>query len=93
MTQGNNRITGRSPSEDPILMVSQMPETPNQINAHCNEHLQVNMCGQRDILNRTLRYYLCFFCLFEVCLVFFVYCCLFVYLFYFGGRLQGQSIG
>ena len=29
-TQGNNRITGRSPSEDPILMVSQKPEISNQ---------------------------------------------------------------
>ena len=31
-TQGNNRITGRSPNEDPILMVSQKPETSNQTN-------------------------------------------------------------
>ena len=30
MTQGNKRITGRSPSEDPILMESQKPETSNQ---------------------------------------------------------------
>jgi hypothetical protein len=26
MTQGNNRITGRSPDEDPILMSSQKPK-------------------------------------------------------------------
>ena len=32
MTQGNNRITGRSPSEDPVLMVSQKPEAWNQTN-------------------------------------------------------------
>ena len=30
MTQGNNRITGRSPDEDPVLMVSQKPEISNQ---------------------------------------------------------------
>ena len=27
MPQGNNSIMGRSPSEDPVLMVSQDPET------------------------------------------------------------------
>ena len=32
MTEGNNRITWRSPSEDPILMVSQMPEISNRTN-------------------------------------------------------------
>jgi hypothetical protein len=32
MTQGNNRIPGRSPSEDPIVMASQKPETSNQTN-------------------------------------------------------------
>jgi hypothetical protein len=32
MTQGNNRKTGRSPDEDPILMVSQKPEISNQTN-------------------------------------------------------------
>jgi hypothetical protein len=31
-TQGNNRITRRSPSEDPVLMVSQKPEISNQNN-------------------------------------------------------------
>lgn len=31
-TQGNNRITGKSPGEDPILMVSQEPETLNRPN-------------------------------------------------------------
>jgi hypothetical protein len=30
MTQGNKRITGRSPNEDPVLMVSQKPEILNQ---------------------------------------------------------------
>jgi hypothetical protein len=30
MTQGNNKITERSPGEDPILTVSQKPETSNQ---------------------------------------------------------------
>jgi hypothetical protein len=32
MTQGNNRITGKRPKKDPILMVSQKPEISNQIN-------------------------------------------------------------
>jgi hypothetical protein len=32
MTQSKNRITKRSPCEDPILMVSQKPETGNQTN-------------------------------------------------------------
>jgi hypothetical protein len=27
MTQGNNRITWRKPNENPILMMSQKPET------------------------------------------------------------------
>ena len=30
MTQGNNRITGRTPDEVPILMESQKPEILNQ---------------------------------------------------------------
>ena len=55
MTQGNNR-TGKSPDDDPILMVSQKPEIPNQ--THCNEYLQVKMCGQRAILwGHTVTYY------------------------------------
>jgi hypothetical protein len=33
MTQSNNRITERSPGEDPILMMSQKPEILNQTNA------------------------------------------------------------
>jgi hypothetical protein len=32
MTQGNNRLSGRRPGEDPILMVSQKPEILNQSN-------------------------------------------------------------
>ena len=32
IAKGNNRITGRRPSEDPILMVSQKPEISNQTN-------------------------------------------------------------
>jgi hypothetical protein len=32
MTQGNNRITWRSPDEDPILMVSQKLEISKQTN-------------------------------------------------------------
>ena len=31
-TWGDNRITGRCPGEDPILMVSQKPGTSNQAN-------------------------------------------------------------
>jgi hypothetical protein len=50
MTRGNSRITGRSSDVDPILMVSQKSQILNQT----NEHLQVKMCGQRDILWDTL---------------------------------------
>jgi hypothetical protein len=50
MTQGNNR----GPREDPVLMMSQEPETLNQ--THCNEHLQVKICEQRGILCDTLRH-------------------------------------
>jgi hypothetical protein len=32
MTQGNNRITGMRPGDDPVLMMSQKPETSNQTN-------------------------------------------------------------
>lgn len=32
MSQGNNRITGWSPAEDPVLTVSQKLETSNQTN-------------------------------------------------------------
>lgn len=32
MTQSNNRITGRSPSEDPISMVSEKPKISKQTN-------------------------------------------------------------
>ena len=45
MTQGNKRITGRSPSEEPALMVSQKPETWV---THCNDHVRV--CGERGTL-------------------------------------------
>ena len=41
MTQSNNRIAGRSPHEDPTMMVSQKPQILNQTNGYCNEHLQV----------------------------------------------------
>jgi hypothetical protein len=37
--RGSNEITGRRPSENPILMVWQKPEALN------NEHWQVKMCG------------------------------------------------
>ena len=43
-----------NPGEDPILMVSQKPETSNQTN--CNVHLQEKMCGQRDTLWDTRRH-------------------------------------
>ena len=32
MTQSNNRITGRSPGEHPVLMVSEKPKVSNQTN-------------------------------------------------------------
>ena len=52
--QGNNRITGRSPGEDPILMVSQKPETLNQNN--CNDHLQVKKT-KRYTVGHTVTHY------------------------------------
>ena len=36
MTQCNNRITVKSPSEDTVLMMSQKPETSNQTHASDN---------------------------------------------------------
>lgn len=53
-TQRSNRITGRSPDVDLILMMSQKPEISNRSITHCNEHLKVKVCGQRDILGDTL---------------------------------------
>jgi hypothetical protein len=54
MTQGNNRITERSPGEDPILTMSQKPEISNQINDSLQwiftMNIAMNMCGQRDTL-------------------------------------------
>jgi hypothetical protein len=50
LTQGNSRITRRSSSEDPILMVSQKPETSKQT----KDSLQLKMCAQRDVLWDTL---------------------------------------
>jgi hypothetical protein len=40
MTQGNSRITGRRPDEDPMLMVSQKPEISNQT----NDRIAKNIC-------------------------------------------------
>jgi hypothetical protein len=73
MTQGNNRITLRSPSEDPILMVSQKPETSNQTNDSLQ--CEIKMCGERgvpwDTLYTTASMMRCFLC--------FVWVFLFVY--------------
>ena len=44
MTQSNNRISKRSPSEDPVLTTIQ-----------CNEYLQVKTCGQKGTLCDTLQ--------------------------------------
>ena len=50
MIQGNKKISIKRPEEDPVL--SQKLKNLDQ--THCNEHLQVKMCGQRDILWDTL---------------------------------------
>lgn len=42
MTPGD-RIASSSPGEDPILVVSQKPETSDP--THCNELFHVKMCG------------------------------------------------
>jgi hypothetical protein len=45
MTEGNNRLTRRSPDEDPILMVSQKPELLNQTcvdrEIYCGTHCDI----------------------------------------------------
>jgi hypothetical protein len=65
-TQGNNSITWRRPSEDPVLMVSQKPDTSN------DSLLQGNMCGQTDILWDTLTHYsLCDEMFFLLCVCYF----------------------
>jgi hypothetical protein len=76
MTQGNDGVTGRSPDEDPLLMVSQKPEILNQ--THYSEHLQIKMYGQRHILWDTLWHgtvstMRCFLCFFGGCM-FFILC-------------------
>lgn len=55
MTLGNNRTTGRSHGEGLVLMVFQKPRTRPM--THCEEHLQVKMCGQKSILWDTLTHY------------------------------------
>ena len=42
MTQGNKSITGKSPDEDPTLMVSRRPEVSNQT----NDSLQRTFAGE-----------------------------------------------
>ena len=56
MTQGNNRISKWSPSEILVLMIEQKPEALKQTRSmvHCNEHLQVKMCGQKCVQWGTL---------------------------------------
>lgn len=39
--QSNHRIAGRSPWDEPILKISQKPETSNQTNNSFNGHLQM----------------------------------------------------
>jgi hypothetical protein len=47
MTQGNNRMSEKSLSEDPVLVEQQKPEASKCTMTGCNEHLQVKMSGQR----------------------------------------------
>jgi hypothetical protein len=47
VTKGSNRITGRSPRDDPILMVSQKPRTSNQT----HNSLQVKMWTEGHIVD------------------------------------------
>jgi hypothetical protein len=48
MTQGNNRISGRSPGEDPVLKVWQRPQSDH-------EHLQVKLFEQKCMLCDALQ--------------------------------------
>ena len=45
MTQDNNRISKRSPSEVPVL--SSRSEGPHTKPSHCTEHSQAKKCGQK----------------------------------------------
>jgi hypothetical protein len=74
----NNRITGRSPSEDPIWMVAQEPEISNQTNdsLKCTEGYTLG-CSPAS----TTRCFLCFgfFSLFVIYL--------FVHFQFWGGKV------
>jgi hypothetical protein len=48
MTQGNNRILERSPSENPVLI--QIDVSIGGSMTHCNEHLQAKKFGQNGII-------------------------------------------
>lgn len=50
MTQDNNRISKRSPSEGPVLIGNRKQRPPTLPVTHCNEHLQVKMYGLTGIL-------------------------------------------
>ena len=53
MTQGNNRISERSPSEVPALTGKQKPETSYQTKKLLNEHLQAKKYGQKETHTHT----------------------------------------
>jgi hypothetical protein len=71
MTRGNNRTT-RSPSEDPVLMVSQKPEILNQTNdsskwALASEDVWTGVYRETHCdtcYSSTMRCVLCFVCVF-----------------------------
>lgn len=51
MTQSNSRISERSFSEGPVMMVCQRSEVLNQTNTH----LWAGFIGQKGVLRDTLR--------------------------------------
>ena len=54
MTQGNNRISRKRPSEDLVLRCSRSQRPWTRTMTHYNEHLQVKMFGQKGTLCDTL---------------------------------------
>ena len=89
MTQGNNRISERSPSEDPVLFVLQKPEASNQTNdslqrTFASEDVWAKGCTVGHAMTDSRFHHKMVFCL--VCLFVSMFC------FLLTGRLQGQRI-
>lgn len=73
MTQGDNTITGRSPDEDPRLMVSQKPEALKQTNESLHRTFASDVWREGYTVGHTVTYYSFsdeMFC----CALFFIFC-------------------